>query len=174
MIARQHYRTLQNLLLTITLFVLGLTFYFQYLRDQQPCTLCMMQRNAALSFAFFCVLGQLLTTLKRVKFAMRFQIGFAMAGLFFASRQLWLQFFINGHAHACLPDLNVLIHFFPWKDIMTALFWGAGDCSDTTLKLLGLTMSAWSALYFLAMILISIYIYRKLARSLEEFSHHNT
>lgn len=170
MITRQHYRTLQNLLLTISLFVLGITFYFQYLENQQPCTLCVMQRSAALSFAFFCVFGQLLPTLKRVKFAMVFQLIFAVAGLFFASRQLWLQFFLNGHPHACLPDMSVLIHYFPWKDVFTALFWGAGDCSDTTLKLLGLPISAWSALYFLVMIVTSAYIYRKLVQSLEEFS----
>lgn len=173
MITRQRYRTLQNLLLTISFFVLGLTFYFQYITDQQPCTLCMMQRYAALLFSFFCVLGQLLTTLKRVKLAMKFQIGFAVAGLFFAFRQLWLQFFVNGRAHACLPDMSVLIHYFPWKDILIAFFWGTGDCSDTSLKLLGLPMSAWSALYFLTMILISFVIYRRLVRSLQEFSSHH-
>jgi len=170
MMTRQHYRTLQNLLLTISLFVLGLTFYFQYLKDQQPCTLCMMQRYAALSFAFFCVFGQLLTTLKRVRFAMVFQIGFALAGLFFASRQMWLQYFVNGHPHACLPDMKVLIHYFPWQDVFTALFWGAGDCSDTTWKLFGLPMSVWAAFYFLFMVLMSAYLYWRLVRSLDEFS----
>lgn len=170
MMTRQHYRTLQNLLLTISFFVLSLTFYFQYMKDQQPCTLCLMQRYAALSFAFFCVFGQLLTTLKRVKYAMVFQMIFAVAGLFFASRQLWLQFFLNGQSHACLPDIKVLMDYFPWQDVVKALFWGTGDCSDTTWKLFGLPMSAWAAIYFLFTALMSIYLFRRLTQSLNEFS----
>jgi disulfide bond formation protein DsbB len=130
----------------------------------------MMQRYAALSFAFICVIGQLLTTLRRVKWAMMFQMGFALVGLFFASRQLWLQFFLKGQPHACLPDIHVLIHYFPWKDVFTALFWGAGDCSDTTLKLFGLPMSVWAAVYFLFTFLMSVYLYFRLVRLLEEFS----
>ena len=57
------------------------------------------------------------------------------------------------------------IHYFPWKDILHALLWGAGDCAEVTWKWLGLSMAAWSALYFFVVLLVSGFIVFRLGTS---------
>ncbi len=66
------------------------------------------------------------------------QIIFAFGGVFFAGRQLWLQALPPGQAPACMPDLGVLVRYFPWSDVLHALFWGAG----IVLRLIGLGLAS--------------------------------
>lgn len=52
-----------------------------------------------------------------------------------------------------------MVKYFPLKDVMHALFWGSGDCAEVNWQWLGLSMPAWSALYFLFIIIGSMIIY---------------
>lgn len=146
------YRTLQNLLLLWTILVLGVAFYLQYMRGLQPCPLCIMQRFCMFLLLVFCILGVSLTGVKRSLIVTIFQILFAVAGLFFAGRQLWLQSLPVGEAPACIPDFDVLFHYFPLKDVLHALVWGTGDCAEITWRFLGLSLPVWAAFYFVIMI----------------------
>ncbi|KTD17558.1 disulfide bond formation protein B [Legionella jordanis] len=150
------YKYWQILLSIVTFFVLSSSFYFQYVKGLQPCPLCLMQR--------FCVILLMLVTLsalgihslKLSKILTSLQIVLALSGLFFASRQLWLQSLPSQEVPACMPQLDILIRYFPWNDVLHALFWGAGDCAEISWKWLGLSMAGWSSLYFLFMLLTGI------------------
>ena len=166
MMSKRIYRTLQSLLLLLTLLVLGSTFYFQYIGGLQPCPLCLMQRFCALLLAMSCLMGLALSTLKRGRSVAIFQMAFAFAGLFFATRHIWLQSFPAGHSPVCLPGLDVLIHYFPWQDVLHSLLWGAGECAEVTWKWFGLSMPVWAGLYFLMMFVVSGVMYFLLGKSL--------
>lgn len=153
--SKRAYRRLQSLLLLATILVLWSAFYFQFVGGLHPCPLCLMQRFCAFMFAMFCLMGLCLSTRGRGRVVAIFQMLFTAAGLFFAIRQLWLQSLPAGQAPACLPGLDILIHYFPWQDVFLALFWGTGDCAEVTWTLLGLSMPAWAALYFFMMLLVS-------------------
>jgi disulfide bond formation protein DsbB len=150
----------------MTLFVLFAAFYFQYVLGMQPCPLCLMQRFCVFFLLLLCLMGPFLFTLKRARLVAVFQIIGSTAGLFFASRQLWLQSLPVGQAPACVPDLDVLLRYFPWKDVLHALFWGAGDCAEASWNWLGLSMAAWSVLYFLLVFIVSGVVFFLLRRSL--------
>ncbi len=152
------YRRLQNGLLLFTGLVIGATFYLQYIGGIEPCPLCLMQRFCALILFVICIVGVCQSTLVHTKGIAGLQIVFAMMGLLIAFRQLWLQHLPLGQAPGCIPDFSVLIHYFPWKDVVHALFWGAGDCAEVTWRWLGLPMPAWSAVYFLTMLVVSVVI----------------
>ena len=124
--SKRAYRTFQSLLLLLTMVVLVVTFYFQYVGGLQPCPLCLMQRFCAFLLAMFCLMGMCLSTLKRGRSVAIFQIVFAVAGLFFATRHVWLQSLPADQAPVCLPGLDVLIHYFPLHDVLHSLLWGAG------------------------------------------------
>ena len=153
------YRTLQTGLVFLTIAVIGTAFYLQYVIGLQPCPLCLMQRFCALMLAVICLVSVFQQTLERARVGTIFQMLFALFGLFFAARQLWLQHLPVGQAPACIPDFSVLIHYFPWTDVLHALLWGAGDCSEVSWKWLGFSMAAWSALYFFMIILVSGFIF---------------
>jgi len=149
---KQPYRTVQSLLLLLTSLVLGIAFYLQYFQGLQPCPLCIMQRFCTFLLLLFCFWGLYVSTTKWRRNVGVFQLVFAIAGLFFAVRQLWLQSLPVGQAPACIPDLGVLLRYFPVRDLLHALFLGTRDCGEVTWKLLGLSMPAWAALYFLIML----------------------
>ena len=158
------YQTLQKGLLLSTLLVIVSVFYSQYVGGFQPCPLCLMQRFCAFILVVIFLIGVCQSTLVSAKILSCFQMTGAILGLFFAFRQLWLQHLPIGQAPACIPDLSVLIHYFPWTDVMHALFWGAGDCSEVTWKWLGLSMATWSALYFLIILVVGGYIFYQLGQ----------
>lgn len=151
------YRKTQSFLAIITLFVLLASFYFQYAVGLQPCPLCLMQRICV--FLLLGIMGLSLGTLKKAHFVSLLQIIVACAGLYFSLRHLWLQSLPAGQAPACMPDLNVLIHYFPWQTVAHALFWGAGDCAESNWSLLGISMPGWAAIYFLFMAVTGLILY---------------
>jgi len=170
---KRAYRTLQSLLLFVSVLIIGATFYFQYAKGLQPCPLCIMQRLCAFLFAMFCMMGMCLSTLRRGRVVALFQVFFAFVGFLFADRQLWLQFFPAEQASACLPGFDVMIKYLPWQDILHGLLWGAGECAEVTWKWLGLSMPAWAAIYFLAMTVVSGLVFLLLGKSLRVITTSN-
>lgn len=166
--SKRGYRSVQILLLFITIIVLWMSFYFQWVLGLQPCPLCLMQRFCVFLLMMFFLMGLCLSTLSRGRLVAIMQIGLSVAGLFFACRQLWLQSLPIGQVPACLPGLDILIHYFPWQDLVHALFWGTGECAEVTWTFWGLTMPAWSGLYFLLMLMVSSCLYVVIQRSISE------
>lgn len=87
------------------------------------------------------------------------QVLVAGAGLFFATRQLWIQSMPAGKVPVCMPGLDVLIKYFPWQTVAKVLFWGSGECVESSWNWLGISMPGWSALYFLFMIIAGIFLF---------------
>lgn len=156
-----NYRNIQILLAFTALFILTCSLCFQYVLDMEPCPLCLMQRLAVILLLIMSTIGIFVnksSTGKRIAVTMFLIAGF---GLYFASRQLWLQSLPPGHAPACMPGMDVLIQYFPWKDILHALLFGDGDCAEVRWTWLGLTMPAWAAVYFVFTMMMSIVLIRE-------------
>lgn len=147
------YRLWQFFLFTVTLCVLFASFYFQFVKDLQPCPLCIMQRICVIAALSLFILGAILGRRRGTGTLIILQIIIAVAGLYFASRQLWLQSLPPDELPACLPGLDVLIRYFPWQDVLHALIWGAADCGEVHWQWLGLTMPAWCAIYFTSILI---------------------
>jgi disulfide bond formation protein DsbB len=150
------YRKLQHVLLFLTMFVLGMVFYFEYMKNMEPCPLCLMQRLCVFLFGLFCMIGIRLVSLRRIRTVTIFQIFFALAGLYFAGRQVWLASLPLEQAPMCMPGLDVLMRYFSWSAVLKALFWGTADCGEVTWRWLGLSMPAWSFLFFLMLLMASL------------------
>jgi disulfide bond formation protein DsbB len=155
------YQRIQTFNALLTLIVLFVSFYFQYAQGLVPCPLCIMQRVCV--FLLLGVMGLSFRTLSRARFISLMQIIFSLAGLFFALRQLWLQSLPTSQVPACLPGLDILIRYFPWKTILHTLFWGAGDCAEAPWHLWGISMAGWSAIYFVFMFLMGCFLFWKLS-----------
>lgn len=147
---KDNYRLGQSILFVISLFVLAASIYFQFVKKLEPCPLCLMQRVCVIIALGLCMAGLFCKTTSARRRVLIFQLLISLAGIYFAGRQLWLQTLPADQLPACLPGMNVLLQYFPWKDILQAMFLGAADCGEVTWQWLGLSMPAWSALYFLA------------------------
>ncbi len=159
------YRIFYAFLSLLTLIVASASLYFQYVSGLQPCPLCLMQRLCVFILFFICITGLCLHPLRRGRLVASLQVFFALAGLYFSGRQLWLQSLPTDAVPACMPGLDVMMKYFPWKDVAHALFWGAGDCAEVSWTWLGLSMPAWSFLYFLLMFLSGIFVYWRIRQT---------
>lgn len=154
------YRQGQFLLFILSLFVLLGSFYFQYVEDLTPCPLCIMQRLCTFFLTLLCFLCWLWVKPK-TRFLTILQSFFSLLGIYFAARQLWLMSLPPDETGTCIPGLNMMLHYFPWQDILRALFLGSVDCSENQWTWLGISMPAWSLMYF-SLILIGTYFLRPL------------
>ncbi len=141
-----------------TLFMSLASFYFEYVLELNPCPLCIMQRLVMLGLAvifFLCVL-----TSRRLLILSYSLLGSVIGGLgvFFASRQLYLQSLPTSQQPACGPGFNALIKYFPLKDVMHVLFYGSGDCAKVDWHFFGLPMPFYSLLAFTAVIFMLVYL----------------
>jgi disulfide bond formation protein DsbB len=160
------YKRWQALLGILSLIVLAGSFYFEYFKGLQPCPLCLMQRFSVLLLLAICFTGTVVRSLKAGKVIAILQFFAAAGGLYFAGRQLWLQSLPLGQAPSCLPELDVLLRYFPWQDVLHSLFWGTKDCAEVSWQWLGLPMPAWAALYFSVMLFAAIPLFWILQKQL--------
>lgn len=158
-----NFRRIQTFNAIVTLFVLFASFYFQYVVGLVPCPLCMMQRLCV--FFLLAVMSLSFHTQKRAHAISGWMIFFAALGLFFASRQLWLQSLPAGNVPACMPGLDIMIRYFPWKTVAQTLLWGSGECAEATWHWLGISMAGWSAMYFIFMIVMGLFLFWNTHRS---------
>ncbi len=168
MISKRVYRNIQSFLLLSTILVITAAFYFEYAMGLQPCPLCLMQRCCAFLLGTCCLMGITLGTLRRARIVAGLQLFFSASGIFFAARQVWLQSLPKDSSTMCMPGLDILMRYFPWNVVLKALFWGTADCGEVTWRWLGLTMPAWSALYFMLIFLICGLVFWWVGKSLNE------
>lgn len=154
---KDNYRLGQFILFAISLFVLAASFYFQFVKKLEPCPLCLMQRLCVILALVLCLMSIYFKSIPARRRILLLQLLLAVAGLYFSGRQLWLQSLPADQLPACLPGMGVLLQYFPWRDILHAALLGAADCGEITWQWLGLSMPAWSALYFAAFFAIAFF-----------------
>lgn len=146
------FRLWQCMLALLSVLVLMGSFYFQYVKGFPPCPLCLMQRYSVMVLMMLCWMRLYVGQSAGARRVRLMQWSVCLLGLYFAGRQIWLQSLPVGKLPACMPDLSVLMRYFPWQDTVHALFLGAGECGHVDWYALGLTMPQWSALYFIGML----------------------
>ena len=156
------YTRIMQFITTLSILVLGTSFYLQYIKGFEPCPLCLMQRLCIITILILSIVGLCLHKSTRHKQLVIALFCFGLAGLYFAGRQMQLFSLTADHIPACLPGLAVLIHYFPWHELVRALFWGSGDCTEITWRFLGVSLPTWSAFYFSFMLIANGLLYYKL------------
>ncbi len=152
------------LLSLISTIIVVYSFYLEHYQNLAPCVLCLMQRYCMASVALFAFLASRRIEKKGWMALMIIMVCFALFGIYFTSRQLWLHSLPPESVPTCMPSLETLIHYFPWQAIMEAIFMGTGDCAREQYLILGVPLPAWGLFYFISVVLggsVLIYLRRK-------------
>lgn len=158
MINKEIDKMAQGWLLLLSVAVCLASYYFEYVKGLQPCPLCMMQRLCTVLIGLVSLLDVVFSLYRRTKLLWFIQLLWAVLGIYFSSRQLWLQSLPADQAGVCLPGLDMLVRYFTWHDIMKALLLGSGECGQITVTWLGLSMAAWSFGYFMMVLLLTVVV----------------
>ncbi|USD21444.1 disulfide bond formation protein B [Microbulbifer variabilis] len=142
------------LVFLIVVFLLGSAFYLEYARGLEPCKLCITQRVMLLGIGLVSLIAFLHNpaTIGRRVYGLLVSI-WALGGLYFAGRQLWLQSLPEGQVPACGPSVSYMMEVFPMADVLKALLTGDGNCAEVQWTMMGLSIPGWSAIGFAGLIL---------------------
>src|SRR6185312_114677 len=138
--------------------LISYAFYLQLVENLLPCPLCVVQRIAywltgltALT-GFFHIPG---TTGRRIYAGL--MTVFAFAGGLVALRQAWLVRYPEACECGISPEEEFL-NALPLARWWPGMFEANGDCADVTWKFASLTLPDWSAIFFMILVGLSIYV----------------
>jgi|TARA_R110002126_G_scaffold110918_1_gene248412 disulfide bond formation protein DsbB len=159
------FRIEQGILALLAMLVLMLSYYLQYVKDLEPCPLCLMQRFMMFGLLFFAIIGVFGYTRRRACVLILSELLLTAGGLLFALRQVWLQSLPVADTGMCLPGIEALIHKLPWQDVVHAFIWGGSTgCGEVDWTFAGFSMPAWSAVYFGMIGLVSVFFLIRLCK----------
>jgi disulfide bond formation protein DsbB len=138
--------------------LISYALYLQLVENLLPCPLCVVQRIAywltglTALIAFFHVPE---TTGRRLYAGL--MTVFAFAGGLVALRQAWLVRYPEAFECGISPEEEFL-NALPLARWWPGMFEANGDCADVTWKFASLTLPDWSAIFFMILVGLSIYV----------------
>ena len=81
----------------------------------------------------------------------------ALVGAAIAGRHVWLQSLPPDQVPACGPGLEYMLEAFPLSKALSMVFTGSGECANVDWSFLGLSMPAWTLLWFLALAVLALW-----------------
>ena len=139
--------------------LLGFALYTQFHGGLLPCPLCIFQRVA------FAVLGLVLLVAGlhapaaaggRRAYGVLALVSAAI-GAAIAARHVWLQHLPPDQVPSCGPGLDWMMETMPVTGVVRQVLGGSGECANVDWSLLGLSMPAWSLLWFIMLGLWAAY-----------------
>ncbi|MDJ0656168.1 MAG: disulfide bond formation protein B [Xanthomonadales bacterium] len=132
--------------------LLAYAYYLEHVQYLDPCPLCMVQRLAFYLVGAFFLLGGLHDpgrTGRRIYAVLI--IGTGMLGAATAGRHLWLQNLPPDQVPDCGPGLEYMIQHLPLRETLQGLLHGSGECARIDWSFLGLSMPAWTLVWYLSL-----------------------
>jgi disulfide bond formation protein DsbB len=141
----------------ISLALLGVALYLQFVERMLPCPLCIMQRYAFAAIAVICLVTAILPA-KAVKAGASLGTLAALSGAGVALWHLWVK--AHPSVTCGIDPLEISLNTIPTAKLMPFLFQADGLCTTEYAPILGLSIPQWSLLWFivLAVILIRVAI----------------
>jgi disulfide bond formation protein DsbB len=129
--------------------LLAFALYLQYVEQQEPCPMCILQRIAFFAMMAVFVIAALHGPRRRAAFVYStIAFLFAAAGAAVAGRQVWLQHLPANQVPACGPGLEYMLEQFPLREVLGKVLAGSGECAEVGWTFLGLSIAGWSLVWF--------------------------
>ncbi|MCB1608076.1 MAG: disulfide bond formation protein B [Xanthomonadales bacterium] len=138
---------------------MGYAFYAEHFLELTPCPLCMLQRGAILLILALCLVAAAHNPKGRVGWKVYGTLGllFAALGASISGRHVWLQSLPEDLVPACAPSLEYMLDVFPLGEMLSTILMTSGECADIDWVFLGLSMPAWTLIWFVIFGLVLTY-----------------
>ena len=139
--------------------LMGFGLYLQYVKHQDPCPLCMVQRVVFIAILVVFALATLHGP-KRVgeRIYAALIVLLSLSGVGVAARHIWIQNLPKDQVPACGPGLDYMLETMPMGDVLQKLMHGSGECAAKGWTFLTLGIPEWSLLCYLALGVLSVLI----------------
>lgn len=133
--------------------LLGFALFSERQWGLNPCPLCMFQRYAFIGLGIVFMFGALHAP--KGAWGRRIYGLVALipagAGIGVAGRHVWLTTLPPDQVPECGPPLAFMWETTPFADVIRRVLAGSGECAKVDWTFLGLSMPAWSLLWFLVL-----------------------
>lgn len=131
--------------------LIAFALYTQLYGGLEPCPLCIFQRIAFAALAAVFLVGGLHAPEGRGGRRAYGGLGLLAAGVGIAisGRHVWLQHLPPDQVPACGPGLDYMLEAMPLAGVIRKVLTGSGECANVDWSFLGLSMPAWSLVWFL-------------------------
>jgi disulfide bond formation protein DsbB len=139
--------------------LMGFALYLQYVKHQDPCPLCMVQRVIFIAILAVFVVAMLHGP-KRMgeKIYAALIMLLSLSGVAVASRHIWIQHLPKDQVPACGPGLDYMLETMPMGTVLQKLMHGSGECAEKGWTFLTLNIPEWSLLCYLALGALSVFV----------------
>ena len=139
--------------------LMGFGLYLQYVKHQDPCPLCMVQRVLFIAILVVFALATLHGP-KRLgeKIYAALIVLLSLSGVTVASRHIWIQNLPKDQVPACGPGLDFMLETLPMGTVIQKLMHGSGECAEKGWTFLTLGIPEWSLLCYLALGMLSLLV----------------
>jgi disulfide bond formation protein DsbB len=132
--------------------LMGFGFFLQYVKHQDPCPLCMVQRVIFIAIMAVFVLATLHGPKRAGERVYAMLIGLlSLSGVGVAARHIWLQNLPKDQVPACGPGLDYMLEVMPMTDVLKQLMHGSGECAEKGWTFLALGIPEWSLVCYLVL-----------------------
>jgi disulfide bond formation protein DsbB len=80
----------------------------------------------------------------------------SIAGVIFASRQIYLQNYSSPDAAECGVSLQYMMQILPISEVVQKVFAGSAECTQRGWEFLRLTMAEWTLLWFVGFLILTL------------------
>jgi len=149
--------------------LVGASFFVQHVLGVEPCPLCIIQRFTYVGLALVfggAALASSGSSAQRGLFWAAAAL--TLGGLSVAAYQTNLQLAPPSLTASCSPSLSYMLDTLSVTDVLAELLHAKGDCSDTSFKVLGLTLAQGSLVIFTTITLVlGLTLFRRPAQTTE-------
>lgn len=129
--------------------LIGFAYYLQNFLNLIPCPLCVLERCVfAILAAIFLLASIHNPGLRGQKIYGSILLIFAIFGMVFAGRHLWLQGQPSALGQICVPGISYLMKALPLSQAIKTVLMGTSDCAKVDWTFLGLSIPGWTFLFF--------------------------
>ena len=156
---RWSFRAQSALVLAACVGLIGFAIFSQTQWGLIPCPLCIFQRVAFAAMGVVSLIGVLHApkgAWGRRIYGLLTLIP-AGAGIAIAGRHVWLTTLPPDQVPECGPPLGFMIETNALPDVIRMVMSGSGECAKVDWTLLGLSMPAWSLLWFVLLAIFAVY-----------------
>lgn len=131
--------------------------YFQFIKNLEPCPLCISQRVLILAIGLIFLIAALHNP-KAYGIKIYSVLAFitSLVGVAVSGRHVWLQNLPPDQVPSCGPGLEYVFKHFPLSKTVELLLSGTGECAEILWTFLGLSIPAWTLVAFIMLATISI------------------
>jgi disulfide bond formation protein DsbB len=132
--------------------LMGFALFLQYVKHQDPCPLCMVQRVIFIVLMGVFALAALHGP-KRVgeRVYTALIVLLSLTGVGVASRHIWIQNLPKDQVPSCGPGLDYMLDTMPLANVLKQLMHGSGECAEKGWTFLTFGIPEWSLICYIAL-----------------------